>query len=157
MSGMPRIETQHENLARMGGDWTGEEIVHPSPWDPAGGPARGKMRTRVSLDGFFVISDYEQTRGEQVTYRGHGVYGWDAARESYTMHWFDSMGGGFGEPARGTWAGKTLTFRLQSPMGHARYVYDFDADDRYRFRIETSPDGTAWAPFLEGTYTRTSR
>lgn len=154
MTMMPTLQTEHETLARLSGSWSGDEVVHPSPWDPAGGTAIGKSETRVALDGFFVVSDYIQERGGQVTYAGHGVYGWDAAEKCYTMHWFDSMGGGTGAPAKGTLEGKTLTFRASHAMGHSKYVYDFDAPDRMRFRIEMSQDGTNWAPFLAATYVR---
>jgi len=64
------------------------------------------------------------------------------------------MGFTTGEPARGTWEGNRLTFQNASPMGQGRYTYDFEADGKYRFKIENSQDGKQWATFMEGNYTR---
>lgn len=86
----------------------------------------------MGLDGFFLLTDYEEERGGQVAFRGHGVYGWDQREQCYTMHWFDSMGDGAPTLARGQWEGA----------------------DRYQFRLEHSSDGKEWRPMMEGTYTR---
>ena len=39
-------------------------------------------------------------------------------------------------------------------MGHSRYVYDFEDENRYRFTIENSQDDSKWATFMEGKFTR---
>ena len=39
-------------------------------------------------------------------------------------------------------------------MGHSRYTYVFEGENRYDFTIENSQDGRAWVTFLEATYTR---
>lgn len=152
MNGMPEVGEEHKKLARLAGDWVGDETIHPSPWDAAGGTATGTMKATVELDGFFVMGEYKQSRGGKVTYTGRGVWGWDGARKCYTMHWFDSMGGGTGAPATGVWEGKTLTFTAESPMGRSRYVYDFDAPTNYRFTIQMEGEGGKWMPFLESKF-----
>lgn len=151
---MPKVLEQHKKLAMMAGTWVGEETMFPSPWDPKGGSANGKIEGRIGIDGFFLVTDYVQERGGQVTYRGHGVYGWDAQQACYTMHWFDSMGCAPAEPAKGQWLGNTLTFQNKSPMGHGRFTYNFDGEGRYTFRMEGSQDGTQWMTMMEGRYTR---
>jgi hypothetical protein len=153
---MPEPGEQHRKLQALAGTWVGEEKIFPSPWDQAGGTALGRVEARMGLDGFFLISDYQQERGGQVTYRGHGVYGYDARRERWTMSWFDSMGAGTGagDVAPGIWEGNVLTFSNKNPMGHGRYIYTFLSDGKYTFRIEHSQDGSSWAPFMEATYTR---
>jgi len=151
---MPRPNQHHEKLTALAGTWTGEEKIHPSPWDPAGGGATGRIVSRMDLDGFFLVSDYVEERGGQVAYRGHGVFGYDPERTCYTMHWFDSIGSGVSEPARGQWEGNALVFKSRSPMGHARYTYTLEAEGRYTFRIDHSEDGERWVPFMEGTYKR---
>ncbi len=89
---MPKPTEAHRRLERLVGAWTGQERLHPSPWDPSGGPAVGHVENRAALDGFAVIHDYEQERNGTVTYRGHGIYTWDSTRRQYMMHWWDSMG-----------------------------------------------------------------
>jgi Protein of unknown function (DUF1579) len=152
---MPRPGPEHERLQAFAGTWKGKETLFPSPWDPAGGEGDALVTARMACDGFFLVTDYEERRGGRVTYRGHGVYGWDPKHARYTMFWFDSMGdGGYSEPVAGTWNGDALVFQHQTPRGHARYTYDRVTPDGYRFRLDSSPDGETWTPFVEGVYRR---
>lgn len=141
-------------LGRFVGTWTIAETTHPSPWDPKGFASVGRSEYRLGCGGSFLICDYEQLRGGEVTFRGHGVYGWDAAKNKLTMHWFDSTGIDPGAPALGEFDGDTLTFQRVTSAGHARYEYRFESPDRFAFRIEHSRDGGEWSMFLESVYTR---
>ncbi len=151
---MPTVNENHHKLEALAGTWTGDETIHPSPWNPNGGPAVGAFENRLDLDGFFLINDYVETRDGQVTYRGHGVYGWDDKESCYTMYWFDSMGGGgYAIPARGTWEGDTLTFEHKTPLSYVRYIYKV-GDGVFDFRIDNSKDGVEWTTFMDGHYVR---
>ena len=142
-------------MARLVGTWTGVERVAPSPWDRRGGEASARSSSRLDLGGRFLLCDYVQQRDGVVIYRGHGVYGWDAASGTQTMWWFDSQGGAFDAPATGSWQGdERLVFERRTRDGRSRYVYELEGPDRYRFAIEVSRDGTAWERLLEGVYTR---
>jgi hypothetical protein len=154
MMQMPTVQEEHRKLEKLAGKWKGEEKIHPSPWDAQGGTATARVESRVDLDGFAVLTDYVEERNGQVSYRGHGVFGYDAEQKMYTMHWFDSMGGGgYRLPALGKWEGNTLFFQNETPMGHSRYTYVFEGAG-YTFRIDASQDGKQWTPFMEGRYTR---
>ena len=146
---MPKPGPEHEKLRAFEGSWVGEETIHPSPWDPEGGPATARWTNRIDLDGFFAVTDYVQKRGGQVSYRGHGVFGHDAEPAVTRMTWFDNMG--IMHPAEGRWEADTLTLSNVSPMGHARYTFKFSKDS-FTMKIENSQDGKAWSPFIEGTY-----
>lgn len=128
--------------------------MHPSQWAPQTKTSVGRSRSRMDLGGLFLIVNYEQEVDGEVSFRGHGVYGWDPRRESYTMHWFDSMGYPPGGMALGTWEGDTLTFESKSEHGHSRYVYVHPEPGRYEFRIESSPDGETWSTVMESTMRR---
>jgi hypothetical protein len=39
-------------------------------------------------------------------------------------------------------------------MGKHRYVYEFQNDDKYGFRMEMSPDVQNWQPLMVATYER---
>ena len=117
---MPKLTDHHRKLEALAGSWFGEERIFPTPWDPTGGEAIGHFESRIDLDGWYLIADYEQEVGGKIVFRGHGVYGWSAANECYTMAWFDSMGET--PPARGQWEGDTLMFESESQRGRARYV-----------------------------------
>lgn len=151
---MPKPAPAHEKLHAMIGTWTGQETMHPSPWDPEGCTATGLIEARLALDGMFVISDYREERQGKLAFRGHGVYGWDEKRGEYTMYWFDSMGSTPAGPARGKWAGDTLTFEARSALGFSRYVYRFEGDGRYAFEILMSDDGESYRPWLESSWVR---
>jgi hypothetical protein len=152
---MPKPGLEHERLARLAGDWVGEERLLPSLWDPAGGTAVGRLNARIALDGFYLISDYEQERNGSVNFRGHGVYGWDVRGQCYTMHWFDSTGIEHDAPGLGSWEADTLTLVHETRhTGSTRYVYEV-GDGSYRLRLEHSVDGKQWSTFMEGSYRRT--
>ena len=151
---MPRPQPEHAKLESLAGTWAGEETLHPSPWDPHGGPALGRIESRMAMGGFFLVTDYAQDRQGKVCYEGHGVFGYEPERRLYTLHWFDSMGSGTPQPATGTWVGDSLTFEQKSPMGWSRYVYRLEGGNRYAFRIDHSRDGKEWTTFMEGRYTK---
>jgi uncharacterized protein DUF1579 len=153
---MPVPGPPHERLAQLVGEWSGEEVLHPSQWDPDGGTAAGRYSFRMGLDGFYLLADAEQERAGSVNYRGHGVFGWDARGRCYTMRWFDSTGIDPGQPALGSWEDAGLTLVHETTyLGSSRYTFAV-ADGRLRVRIENSADGGSgtWRTFLEGTYTR---
>lgn len=152
---MPEPSPQHDKLRALVGDWVGEETLHPSPWSPQTRHATGHFRCRMGIDGMFLLNDYEERRDGEVFFRGHGVYGWDAGRERYTMYWFDSMGHNPNETL-GVWDGDTLSFSNRGEQGHARYSYILHADGRMGFRIDASRDGQEWSCMMEGIYTRRS-
>jgi len=149
-----QIKDEQRKLAVFAGKWTGTETMHPSPWDPKGGTATGRLESRL-LDGFAVITEYEQERDGKVTYRGHGVYGWDPFGRCYVMHWVDNMGGAVHlQGARGEWKGNQLVYSASNPMGHSRYTYTLASDGQIQFKIEMSPDGQSWSTFMDAAYTR---
>jgi hypothetical protein len=150
---MPKPSADHKRLEKFAGMWKGTEKLHPSPWDQKGGEAQGQSRSRVALGGFAVVTDYEQTRGGQRTFEGHGVYTWDGNAGEVVMHWFDSMGQGR-EEFRGTWKGDVLTIASRNPMGHARLTYDFSKSGVMLSSMEVSQDGKTWAKFFDGRYQR---
>jgi hypothetical protein len=151
---MPRPGAAHLRLHELVGTWIGEETMHPSPWSPAGSKARGRVVAEMQLGGFFLVSRYEQYVGDQRSFEGHGVYGWDPQRKLYTMHWFDTMGNDPGGPARGTWNGALLAFENETPMGRGRYAYEILGPGRYRFQMAMSPDGQSWTPIMDALYVR---
>jgi hypothetical protein len=151
---LPQRPTEHHRkLYALAGSWSGEEMIYPTPGD-RGGRASARVESRVSLDGFFLFTDYVEEREGAAPYSGHGVFGWDDALRTFTMHWFDSMGSLPATAARGKWEGSVLTFEQRTHEGYARYIYVFESSDRYLFRIESSKDGREWLPFVEGRYRR---
>src|SRR5262245_42008761 len=151
MMEMPKPTEAHDVFHKMAGSWTGEETMYPSPWDPAGGKSVARTNSRVGVDGFALIGDYEQERGGHVTFRGHSVVTFDKNAGEYAMYWVDSMGMP-GETFRRRLDGDTLTLVSHNPMGHAKLSYDMAVPDRLGCRMETSQDGIIWQPMFDSTY-----
>jgi hypothetical protein len=150
---MPKPTEAHRKLEMLVGRWVGEERMHPSPWDPKGGTAIARVNNRLALDGFIVVQDYEQERNGKITFRGHGVFSWDATQQCYTIHWFDTMG----MPPNlfcGNFENNVFTLTNETPQGHSRLVFAFSGKDRYSYRMEMSQDGKQWQTFIEGNFTR---
>lgn len=150
---MPKAGEQHKKLHALAGKWVGEETFHPGPFGPAG-KATSTTNARMDLDGFYLISDHEQKRDGKVSYRGHGVFGYDTFQSKYTMHWYDVMGCDPGAPGLGTWDGNTLMFQHSHKMGHGRFTYVIESPNAYAFKMEFSQDGKNWMPFMDGKYKR---
>ena len=55
---------------------------------------------------------------------------------------------------RGNFEGDVLTLTNPDPKAQCRAVFDFSKRGSYAFRMDVSPDGTQWFPFLEGQYRR---
>jgi len=140
---------EHEVLAKLTGEWTGTETMLPSPWCPEAQQLTGHISARM-LYGFFAISDYTQKAGDEVSFRGHGVYSFDPAEKRYVMYWFDSMGGA-GGTAYGTYADGVLAFQNSSKVGHHRYVFTF-GEGETRFQMAMSADGETWNELMDSHY-----
>jgi hypothetical protein len=148
---------QQRLLDAFVGTWLGDETIYPSPWDPNGAIALARTQSRPVLDGLLVCTDYAEERDGEVVFRGHGLYGWDAAQRRYAMYWFDSMTPApRNQPALGQWQGERLVFQAASEHADHRYVYEFKNAGYYEFRIETrqrKPDAE-WVTFMRGEYSR---
>jgi len=147
----------HQNLARFAGTWTGEEVLHPSQWDPNGSTVQARNETRLALGGFVVIGDYEQQKDGQVTFTGHSVHTYDANLKCHVLYWFDCMG----VPPNvftGNFAGDALILTCEhtSPGGprFSRLTYDMSKPGKMQSRMEMSDDGETWVSFMDGSYTR---
>jgi len=149
---MPRPTDQHRRLETLAGHWTGQETMFPSPWDPKGGTATGRNDMRIALDGFALITDYEQERDGITTFRGHGVMTWDGKNDRYVLYWLDSMGSPL-EVFTGNFEGDVLTVGHGGPM-HARLIYDLTRPGILRSSMEMSQDGEAWGKFFTCDYVR---
>lgn len=152
MKDLPQPGPAHERLLRFVGRWSGTEHMAPTQWGP-GGTATGRTLCRRALDGLALIQEYEQEKDGQIVFRGHGIMLIEPDTQDVLWWWFDSMGMP-PIPARGHWNDDVLVFENTTPMGDARYTYDF-AGDGYRFTIENRfPGQTDFVEFMHGDYTR---
>ena len=150
---MPQLSAGHAKLEILAGHWEGEETMHPSQWDPKGGTAVGRTKGRIALNGFALISDYEQERDGVITFSGHGVYTFEPKSELFTLHWFDCMGTP-PEVFEGSFDGDVLTLAHGGPGMHARLTHDLTDPQQLVSAMEMSQDGVAWNRLFDGRYKR---
>ncbi len=150
---MPQPTEGHRKLEKLAGKWEGEEIMYPSPFDPQGGKAIGRVNARMALNGLALINDYEQERDGRIGFTGHGVFTYDAKEEAYTLVWFDCMGAP-PETFKGKFEGGVFTLAHGGPGMHVRVTYDVSEPDCLKRSLEISPDGKQWNRFFDGRATR---
>jgi len=150
---MPKPTDAHRKLHALAGRWIGQEKMHPSPWDTQGSIANAHIENKISVDGFLLVHDYEQSKNGIPNFHGHGVFSFDSNAQNYTMHWWDSMGMG-ANVFKGNFNGATLQMECRHERFATRATWEFPEPSRYRFKMETSGDGQTWAPMMDGEYTR---
>lgn len=150
---MPTVsESQTKLAALFSGVWRGEETLHPSQWDPKGGPAFGTWVVHPSLDGFALVVDYTEERDGKIVYRGHGIHTWSQQDNCFYAYWFDNIGIPPKAPSKAKLDGNRYSYG--EPGSGQRMTYSW-TDGRFEFRIDTSHDGgTTWKPMHEGRYSR---
>lgn len=127
--------------------------MYSSPFDPRGGTAIGRIDSRIALNGFALINDYEQERGGKVTFSGHGVFTYDPPADLYTLIWVDYMGAP-PEVFKGKFEGEILQLAHGGPGMHVRLSYDLREADVLSTGMEMSPDGKDWNRFFDARLMR---
>jgi hypothetical protein len=85
---------EHEFLKKAVGTWTGKVKSYEDPTKP---PAESTCNETISsiLGGKFTKCEVSGTMvmgGKPLPFEGLGVYGYDNAKQKYTMSWADNMG-----------------------------------------------------------------
>jgi hypothetical protein len=150
---MPTPSNGHRRLKKIAGQWEGEEKMYPSPWDPKGGSAIGRIKSRIALNGFALINDYEQERDGRISFSGHGVFTYDPKADAYTLVWVDCMGAP-PEIFKGQFEGDVLKLAHGGPGMHVRLTYDVGESDVLSTSMEMSQDGNAWNRFFDARLKR---
>lgn len=87
------------------GTWDGDVEVCPYPGAEVQ-RSTGVMTNR--LVGKWLVSDFKNATG----FEGHGIYGWDAAKQAFVGTWVDEARGSLVIGA-GTLDGNTMTYRYE--------------------------------------------
>ena len=150
---MPKPTPGQLRLEKLAGHWEGEEKLHPSKWDPKGGIAIGRTKSRLALNGFALISDYEQERDGVITLTGQCVMRFEPTQVLYALHWVDCLGSP-PEVFVGRFDGDILTVAHGGPGMHAHQTYDLTDPQHMLRRMEMSQDGAIWNTLFDGRYKR---
>ena len=87
------------------GTWDGEVEVRPYPGADVQRSKGVMVNRRV---GTWLVSDFKNETG----FEGHGIYGWDAAKQAYVGTWIDEARGSL-VIGGGTLDGATMTYRFE--------------------------------------------
>jgi hypothetical protein len=88
----PKPGAEHQALAAFVGNWTFNGEMKPGGMGP-GGKITGSDRITWMPGGFFVERKFKGTIAGMGDLEGTEIYGYDAAKKTYTFTGFDSMGG----------------------------------------------------------------
>jgi hypothetical protein len=135
------------------GVWDGDLVVRMGGVESRN---HGTMRTHL-LGGKWLIADWSTDSGDFV---GHGVYGWDPAKQKYVGTWVDSMRT-FLVTGEGTWDAdaRTMTFIYtfelpgRGPITQ-REVTEKPSPDHHIFHSFISMNGAPETEFMTVHYTR---
>ena len=155
---------QHEFLKKQTGTWHGKVKSYEMPGQP---PAESECDETVSsiLGGRFTKCEVSGEMGQMGHFEGLGVYGYDNAKQKFTMAWADNMGtcimDGTGEISPDH---KTLTWTMNytDPVTHKagtmKEVDHFISDDESRMEMfgENPMDGKEMK-MLEISFKRTGK
>ena len=125
------------------GTWDAELVVHGAPGAPPSA-TKGVAHNRMECGGRWLVMDFTAESG----FSGHGVYGYDTAKDRYVGLWVDNMRD-FASISEGTWdePSRTMTFVTEAnvhgrPM-RWREVTTTEADGRQQTMVSMfpGPDG----------------
>jgi hypothetical protein len=134
------------------GTWDGEIAVQQQPGAPTQ-HSKGVMTHR--LVGSWLVADFKNETG----FEGHGIYGWDTAKQAYVGTWIDGLRRWL-VVGTGTRKGQTITYRFELATGDRtmRWMDETERVDkntrRFRALIEL-PTGELHA-VVTGMYRRRS-
>jgi hypothetical protein len=153
---MPKPGPEHQALAAFVGNWTFTGEMKPGAMGP-GGKLTGTDRIAWMPGGFFVERKFEGNMAG-MEYKGTEIYGYDAAKKTYTFTGFDSMGGaGTGTmTVKGNVWSASGTMNMAGMISHERCTLTFGAGNAtLDIKCSSSADGgKTFNPSVEGKATK---
>lgn len=110
---MPKFGPELAKLSFLAGNFSTENVAHPSPMS-TGGSGKGRNMNRWELDSLFPVFNYEGEIAGLGSYKGKGMFTYDGRDGKYKCWWFDS----FGSNAlyQGNFIGDTLLLEGEIPL-----------------------------------------
>jgi hypothetical protein len=149
---------KHKLLASLAGSWDAHSKAFLRPGQPPQ-ENHGTSENKLILGGRFLQEDYSNTFGK-MPFQGHGLTGYDLAKQKYVNVWVDNLGSGL-TLSEGSLdpSGKVLTFTGSMFDPHSgkdrptKTVTRIESADRHVFEIYDIVDGKE-VRIMEVVYTR---
>lgn len=153
----PKPGAEHQAMAAFVGNWTFAGELKPGAMGP-GGKMTGTDRITWLPGGFFVERKFEGTIAGLGEMKGTEIFGYDAAKKTYTYVGFDSMGGhgsGTLTPKGNVWT-TGGTMNMHGMTSRERCTLTFGpGNTTLDIRCSSSSDGgKTYAPTFEGRATK---
>ncbi len=153
----PTAGPEHEKLWFFIGEWTGEENWTATESSPMSGKAQCTWDAHRTMAGMFVEMGYTTKMEQDFQYEGKAILGYDAAKKTYKMWWFDASGA-CNEPSIGTWNGSALVFDGAGECGgvayKARYTYEIKGHNEFTFSMAMAAPTGEYVPMMTSTIHR---
>jgi hypothetical protein len=153
---MPKPGPEHQALGAFVGNWTFSGEMKPGAMGP-GGKITGTDRITWLPGGFFAERKFEGTMAG-MDVKGTEIYGYDAAKKTYTFVGFDSLGG-FGTgtmTVKGNVWAASGTMNMAGTITQERCTLTFGAGNTtLDVKCTSSSDGgKTFNPTIEGRATK---
>jgi len=109
----PKFGPELAKLSFLAGNFSTENMAHPSPMGP-GGPGKGRNMNRWDLDSLFLVFNYEGEMSGMGSYKGKGLFTYDGRDGKYKCWWFDNFGSS--NLYQGNFEGDTLLLDGEIPL-----------------------------------------
>lgn len=143
-----------KKLDYFAGTWTAHGRINPGPMGP-GGTFTGTNHVQW-MDGAFFLVTHSEFNGAMGKGTETAYMGYDSNAKMYTYDSFNSLGEA--DHAKGTVHGDTWRWQSDTRIGpqaiKGRLTIRMLSAMTYRFKFETSTDGTTWNTVLEGRDTK---
>jgi hypothetical protein len=158
----PKPGAEQKKLEVWAGDWKYTGTSYPTPLGKAG-KFVGTQKVRMILNGFFLETrwedkgDYEDEKG--VVSQGVEIDSYDPVKKNYPVFGWENDGAsstGSMTVDGSTWKSSSTRTGSDGKTYQIRGVTTFTEDGkRATWKLELSPDGVSWIPWLEGINTKT--
>jgi len=148
----PSPGPEHKKLGYFVGTWTGEGIMKPNPFMPAGTYTSGDECKW--FEGGFAVVCHSRGKGPMGDMKGLGIMSYSPEEKIYTYYGVDSSGMTMTTVSKGSVQGSTWTFTDESLMGgkmvKSRYVITELSPASYSFKWEMLGEDGTWVSVVEG-------
>ena len=136
---------EHQNLAKMAGDWTYDSSMTMMPGQPPM-QSTGTMHAEMAVGGRYLFSTWKGKMGD-MDFEGHGVDAYDNVAKQYESSWVDNMSTGI-MYGTGTCEGGTCNAKMEmwDPMSGqkttSRSTMTWMGNDSFKMEMfGPGPDG----------------
>jgi hypothetical protein len=158
----PKPGPEHKKLEIWVGEWTYEGTGEATPFNPTAAKFRGKISSRMVLDGFFVMGQAEDIGDDGYIFRNIWIMGYDPEKKAYLGRTFENNGtftSDTFEVIGNTWKATGTRTTPEGEVYKTRMVQTISADGKSHTELSeySADEGKTWKTAYRATMTRVSK